>query len=55
MANKNNEIVKKLVKHIRHIQTYCQGKTYEDHFQVYTFVVMHNSIAKTINLIPRNC
>ena len=30
MANKNNEIVKKLVKHIQTIQTYCQEKTYED-------------------------
>jgi uncharacterized protein with HEPN domain len=30
MANRNNEIVKKLIKHIRNIQTYCQGKTQED-------------------------
>jgi uncharacterized protein with HEPN domain len=30
MVNKNNEIVRKLIKHIQSIQTYCQGKSYED-------------------------
>ncbi|MDR1053530.1 MAG: DUF86 domain-containing protein [Planctomycetaceae bacterium] len=30
MTNKNNEIVRKLIKHIQNIQTYCKGKTYED-------------------------